>query len=250
MKMTDAERFSLACSTVVGSERERTSVGLLQEKTVHAVLKVCYEPNTAYHEVKCGRFVVDVCRDGHIFEIQSRNFASMQKKIAALLEEYTVTVVHPIPHERFIVWVDPETGALSPRRRVIRRGRFTDAGRELFGILPFIGHPNFAVELLLIDMVEYRLRDGRGAEKKKGSHRYDRYPTALAAACRLDSLASYRALLPDLPSPFTAKDFRRAIAGGPRVSPTLLNLLCRLGIVERVGKAGNAFLYTVTECAE
>lgn len=239
----DGERFLDACRKEVGREYERNSVGLLSEKTLHAVLKSYFESDRTYHEVKLGAFYADIFRDGEVTEIQTRSLSSLRGKLDAFLPSYPVRVVYPIPYEKRLIWLDKESGEAQPPKRVGRRGSFYDAGREIWYLSNYLLHPNLTIHLLLIDMDEYRLM-GKGQSKHYGAVRYNRIPKALRDELILHDAADYAALFPDaLSLPFTAKDFRRAVKGGPRTAPALLSVLFRLGIVRRVGKDGNAYLY-------
>ncbi len=240
----DTVRFAEACARVVGLDYERKSVGLLSEKTLHAVLKEYFESDHAFHEVKVGSHHADILRDGHVIEIQTRSLGNLRRKLETLLESYAVTVVYPIPATKYLSWMDPESGEILSRRKVARRGSFYDAGRELWSLCSFLGHPNLTVCLLRIDMEEYRLQNGWSKDKKRGSERYDRIPLALVDELLLSAPSSFESLFPpSLPERFTAKEFRKAVKGGPRTSPALLSVLLRMGIVVKDGKAGRAFIY-------
>ena len=58
------------------SERETSmsGIGTLGEKTVHSTLKQYLSGNIRNQEIKIGSFFADACVDGHIFEIQTRQF--------------------------------------------------------------------------------------------------------------------------------------------------------------------------------
>ncbi len=62
-------------------------IGTLREKTIHSVLKYYYAPNPAYHEIRIGTYVADICVDGEIFEIQTRNFNTMRDKLSFFSSE-------------------------------------------------------------------------------------------------------------------------------------------------------------------
>ena len=160
-------------------------------------------------------------------------------------------MVYPIPARKKLSWMDPESGETTPLRTVGKQGSFYDAGRELERLLPYLGHPHLSLLLLLLDMEEYRLRNGWSKDGKRGAERYDRIPVGLADSLLLTDKASFSALFPPTlaSSSFTAKEFRRAVKGGPRTAPGLLHVLCEMGVTERCGKRGNAFLYrrTVTK---
>lgn len=240
----DPIRFAEACARVIGVEYERGSVGLLAEKTLHAVLKEYFEPDHSFHEVKIGSHHADICRDGRIIEVQTRSLGNLRKKLSRLLEDYPVTVVYPIPATKYLCWMDPESGEVLSKRKVAKKGSFFDAGRELWALSSLLAHPNLTVCLLRIDMEEYRLQNGWSKDGKRGSERYDRIPLALVDELVLDTPASFEGLFPTgLPERFTAKDFKRAVKGGPRTAPALLSVLVRMGIVVKVGTEGRAFVY-------
>lgn len=239
--------FAECCERTIGKEYPRTTVGLLSEKTLHAVLKEYFEPDPSYHEKKVGKHYADICRGEEIIEIQTRSFDKLRDKLSVFLQDHKVTVVHPIPARKNLIWIDPESGAYSEKRLVPKKGSFYDAGRELWRISSFLLHPNLTVCLMLIDMDEYRLQNGYGKDKKRGSERHDRIPTALVDCLFLHGKDAYESLFPqNLPSPFTAKEFRHAVKGGPRTAPSLLNVLTKMGIVSRDGMRGRAFLYRYT----
>ena len=125
------------------------------------------------------------------------NLYALRDKLTALLPAWPVTVVHPLPRRKRLIWVDPESGEATPPRLTPKTGRFTDALDQLYGLLPLIGDPNLTVVLLLVDLDEYRLRDGWSRDGKRGSHRTERFPTAmgdsLALSCRCLLYTSPRA---------------------------------------------------------
>lgn len=239
----ERERFAASCAKIVGREYERNTIGILGEKTMHAVLKDFIEPDPSFHEKKVQGYVADVFRDGRITEIQTRAFDRLSPKLKAFLPFHPVTVVYPIPAVKYLSWIK-EDGSVTPLRRVPKKGSFFDAGRELERILPYLAHPNLSVKLLLIDMEEYRLQNGWGRNGKRGAERHDRIPLALSDSHLLSDADSFAALFPTtLSSPFTRKEFEKAIKGGPKNSLSLLHVLCEMGVVTQSGKRGNALLY-------
>ena len=143
---------------------------------------------------------------------------------------------------------DPDTGELLKRNRSPKRGSFYQAFRELYRIRPYLKDPNLSLELLLIDMDEYRLLDGWSRDRKRGSHRYERIPLYLEDRMLLTCPEDYMQLVsPDLPEPFTSAEFAAAAGFRRDGFSTVLLLLTELGAVERTGKKGNAWLYRVRE---
>lgn len=237
-------RFRDACRLVCGVERERSGIGTLGEKTLHAALKHFIEPDESLHEVKVGRSYADVYNSDGIFEIQTRAFNALRKKLGSFLEKERVTVVYPIPATKYLVWVNEETAELTAPHKSPKRGSYFDVFKELYKLDTLVCHPNFSLLLLLIDMDEYRLLNGWSSDGKRGSTRCERIPTALAGVKLIASNADYLSLLPQtLPDCFTFKNLAAAAKVRPAIAQTALTVLNKLGAVKCVGKEGRANLY-------
>lgn len=94
----DKQLFSEACYKMIGALQGQKGIGTLREKTIHSVLKYYYAPNPIYHEIKIGAYVADICIDGEIFEVQTRNFNTMRNKLDFFLEQHEVTIIYPVAH--------------------------------------------------------------------------------------------------------------------------------------------------------
>ena len=64
------------CADLCNREQIRGSIGLLGEKILHAGLKLYFEPNSDFHEVKVSGFVADICNAEGIIEIQTRSLGN------------------------------------------------------------------------------------------------------------------------------------------------------------------------------
>lgn len=237
-------RFQKALQRVTGEERASEGIGRLGEKTLHAVLKYYLEPDESRHEVKLGRYFADIVNQDGVVEIQTRNFNSLRPKLSVFLEYAPVTVVYPVAHTKWLVWLDGESGVATKRRKSPKTGSYADVFAELYKIKPFLKNENFHLKLILCDVVEYRNLDGWSTDKKKGSSRFERIPEGIAGELNLFSPDDYRLLIPEaLPDGFTSADFGRAAKISRSKAQTALNILHDLGVVRRIGKTGNAYLY-------
>lgn len=117
----DEKRFETAKNKIIGIERQRQGIGTLSEKTVHAVLKHYYAPDEDMHEIPIENFVADIYTGSEIIEIQTRSFNAMRKKLEVFLPLYPVTIVYPIPHIKWLSWIDETTGEVSPKRKSPKR---------------------------------------------------------------------------------------------------------------------------------
>lgn len=247
-KIPDPELFYHACKQLTNQNLTSKSVGTLNEKTIHAVLKHYYAPNTLYHEIKIGSYVADILIDKQILEIQTRNFNTMRKKLDAFLPDYDVTIVYPIPYTKWLCWINDETGEVSSKRKSPKKGTIYTIIPELYRIKNYLTHPHLHFILTFINVEEYRLLNGWSQDKKRGSSRHDGIPTELIGEIHLHSLVDYKQLLPhDLPPVFTTKDYMKYAKVSQKVACTALNILYHLELVVRTGKKGNAFLYERTK---
>ena len=246
--MADIRRFESAKMRVLTElERQRHGIGMQKEKTLHAIFKNYEDSDADHQEIPVvGNYIADIFNGSEIIEIQNGNFGKMRDKLRVCLQQYPVRIVYPIPHYKWITWIDPVTGEQRNRRRSPRKGTIYDAVPELFKIRPYLQDPHLTIDLYLTDMEEYRLQDGWGRNGKRGSHRFDRIPTNIVHELRIRDKRDYLAFVPpDLPEPFTAAQMAAAAGQrGKAFSDTAL-LLTELGILNRVGKRGHAYLYRI-----
>ncbi len=219
-------------------------IGTLGEKTLHAVLKQYFEPDTAKHEVKLGGYVADIINETGIIEVQTRQFDKLKGKLEFFLAQQDVTVVYPIAVTKWLIWVDPLTGEVTTRRRSPKRGTPCEVFYELYKIKSLLTHPRLRLCLVLLNLEEYRYLNGWSHNKKRGSSRCDRIPIEPVGEVILNSPADYALLLPEqLPAAFTTKDFAKVARLSPKASQAAVNVLCSVGTIARIGKKGRGYLY-------
>jgi hypothetical protein len=244
--MADQQRFLEACKSVHGGH-VRNGIGTLGEKTLHAVLKRYFEPDAGAHEVKIGGYVADIVGESGVIEIQTGSFHKLRKKLASFLEVTAVTVVYPVAAVKWLSWIDG-TGVVSNKRKSPKKGTPYAVFFELYKIKQLLTHKNLRLCVVMLSIEEYRRLDGWSRDKKRGSTRYERIPVALTGEIHIESVSDYARLIPDaLPREFTVKDFQKASGLSPRSAGLALNVLHHVGAAERVGKRGNAFVYSKNE---
>lgn len=246
--MPDKKAFEAAKRKVIGIDRQRPGIGTLSEKTVHAILKNYYEPDEDHQELPIENYVADIYANGEIIEIQTRQFNRMRDKLTAFLPLYPVTIVYPIPLEKWIIWIDEESGELSKKRKSPRKGNPYLAFPELYKIKMFLKNPNLRLRLVLLDMEEYKLLNGWSKDKKKGASRYDRIPTEIVQEIELDCPQDFLQFVPfELEGAFTSKEFAAAAHIPVSLAQIVLNILYHMETVVRIGKRGRLYLYEVKE---
>lgn len=226
---------------------QRAGIGTLAEKTLHAAIKFYMEPDPSFHEVPYLGFVADVKNENGVIEIQTRSFERLRRKLALFLAEGPVTLVCPLPHVKYVLWLDPETGEVSRRRKSPKTGQPWHLLPELYRIGELLDHPNLKLLILLLDLDEYRNLDGWSRDRKRGSHRLERLPLSLQRELWLREKADWQAMLPEgLPEEFTRQEFAKLGRFSDRRSGAALKVLCQMGLAERCGKRGRAYLYRLT----
>jgi hypothetical protein len=226
------------------SEIGDTSIGRLSEKLLHRTLKHYLEPNTDCHEVECLGSVADIKGEGGIIEIQTRSFSRLKGKLSRFLESYPVTVVYPIVTDRLVEWCNPASGEITEVKKSPKKGRASDILYELSALSELVGREGLSFLLVFVKVREVRLLDGYGKNNRKRATKVNIIPEAISAPQRISTLEDVASLLPEsLSGRFTARDFSLALRlKGVRASITLHSLL-KLGIIERAGEEGRAYLY-------
>lgn len=249
----DKARFDKAAKKIIGIKRERRQIGVLKEKSVHAVLKNYYEPNEDYHEIPIETYVADIYnRDGEIIEIQTRQFNKLRNKLDCFLKEYNVTVVYPVIRQRNLVWIDSLTGEAGKPRKSPVKGHIYTAFSELYKIKNFLKNEKLHFRFIILDVDDYRLYEGyderKGRKKKKNAVKEDVFPKELVEEISIDCPQDYIQLIPyELAENFTSAEFAKAAKIHISYAQVTLNIFDYVGIVKRVGKRGNSYLYSVID---
>lgn len=234
--------FKIAIDNVL-NEKIVNGIGTYKEKTLHRVIKRYISSDLRCHEVKIDKCIVDVYDNDMIYEIQTANFNKLRNKLDRLLENHIITIVFPIAHIKYLLWIDNETGEVSKKRKSPKIGSIYNVIKELYKIKMYLNHPNIRLKLLLIDMDEYRKKDGWGNNGKKGSHREERIPFNLFDEIDLVSKLDYLQFIPEKLDEFTTKDLSLSCHISLKISQVMVNIFKNMGIIYEIGKTGNLIKY-------
>lgn len=231
---------------IIGKKHNDKGIGTLSEKTVHGVLKHFFEPDEDCHEVALNGYFADIYNDSGVIEIQTRQFNKLREKLAVFLNYYPVTVVYPMPANKWLSWINPETGETGGRRKSPRHFTIYDSFFELYKIKSYLKNPNLTIKLVLMDVEEYKLLNGWDNSKKRGAWRYDRIPVGIREIVVLEQPEDYMQFVPyELEDGFTSKDFASVCRINKSTAGLALNILNYMGMVKRTGKQGNSYIYEV-----
>ena len=219
-------------------------IGTYSETALHAALKRHYAGSDGETEVRVGAYWIDVRRSMTLIEIQTANFSSMRTKLARLLAEHEVLLVHPIAEERHLLWLDVN-GNIQRRRKSPARGRVEEIFTQLVAFPELIGHPRLTLEVVLTREELLRVPAPRRKRFDRGWTPVDRRLLGISSVHTFASPADLAALLPAaLPPAFTVRDLAAAAHLPARLAQRMIYCLRKMTAVEMVGKKGRAMLYT------
>lgn len=222
-------------------------IGELNEKSLHATLKeACALPGDRF-EVPVDGYVIDIVRDDLLVEIQSRNFSAIKVKLKRLLNDHRLRLVYPIAREKWIVKLPQGDGAAT-RRKSPKRGRLEDLFWELVRIPHLMAHPNFSLEVLLIQEEEVWRYEGKIKGKrnwrKKGWVTEERRLLEIVGRRVFEKPADLGALLPHcLGETFTTKDIAAGLSIRRPLAQRMAYCLRHMRVIELIGKQSRANLY-------
>lgn len=218
-------------------------IGTLSENSLHAAIKdYLFRPGDQLESPLNG-FIIDLQRGNRLFEVQVKNFYQMKPKLTALLEEYFIQLVHPIPASKWIVRY-PTLNSPPTRRKSPKKGSIYQIFDQMVYLGDFMLHPHFSLAVLMIEQEDILLNDGKGSWRRKGWSLKDQRLIRVLDQIHFDGPTAYQNLLPaGLPSPFLVSDLVRNAHISPRLAQKTVYTLTKTGLLTRTGKRGNAFLY-------
>lgn len=220
-------------------------IGEYNQTDLHEQLKDIYRGSSGMTEVEVDGFVVDVRLPNEIVEIQTRHLGKLRRKILGLRADHSIRIVHPIPALTHLVKLS-ESGELLSSRRSPRRGRLEDAFREITTVADLLLHPNVHLDLVLVEITEFRRDDGKGSWRRRGVSIVGRKLERVVETRTFSNASDYLAVLPaDTPPRFTNAELaERTGLRYTRIQP-LTSALRKMGIISIVDKKGQAIVYSV-----
>ena len=217
-----------------------SDIGTLNERELHAQVKEWLARPGDRFEVALDRYVIDIVRGERLIEVQTGSFGRLRAKLDHFLPRQPVTIVYPIPAERWII----KQGL---RRKSPKRGTLYDIFDELVSLPTSLDHPNLSLELLLVqDEIEREYDPKRRRGRRRGWMITARRLLNVQDWVQIERSADLLRLLPKtLPAPFTTADLAQQAAIPRRRAQQMAYCLHKLALLERVGKHKNAHQYRV-----
>lgn len=246
----DRTRFAALCRDAMLSHHEKGTdgIGTLAEKRMHVILKKYVCPNKDFYEIPLEgtRYVSDVRIGSEIYEIQTGSLFPMKKKIGYYLAhtDCTVTVVHPLVTDKWVVWVDPLTKSVCEKVRSPKHEREEDLLPALYPLLPYLQNERLRFRFLLIEAIDFKILSKGTKSRKRGAQKYERIPLSLKGEVCVSSHTDLSRFVPDaLPDPFTVKEFSALTKIRGSDAYSAVRVLAALGVLTEGEKRGRAMTF-------
>ncbi len=219
-----------------------TAIGSLNESPLHAALKEWYRQPGDLVEAPLGGFVADLLRGDQLIEIQTRSLTSLGKKLDHLLDHHRIRVVHPIAAETWILKLD-EQGQSVSRRKSPKRGIAADVCSELVAFPSLLSHPNFVLDVALVQAEEVR-RPDRSVRRRKGWRLQERRLIGVLDTIELGEPEDLLGLLPvGLPERFDTADLAKGLGRRRHLAQQVAYCLRESGVLEVEGRGRGGIVY-------
>ncbi|GHV17880.1 hypothetical protein FACS189493_6320 [Spirochaetia bacterium] len=222
------------------------SIGTERESSLHRALKFRYAVSEDRTEALMGNYVCDGISDtGEIIEVQTGSFGPLKRKAPELAQMGKVRIVHPIIITKYIELTDAP-GNILHRRKSPRKGSLWDLFKALIYAPELPRVQNITIELVLVDLVESRVQDGRGSWRRKGVSIADKRLENYLGSVLLSALRDYYQFIPfKKGEEFTVRDLGERAKIAPALAGKALYVLNKLEIVEKLYRKGNAQVYGI-----
>ena len=222
-------------------------IGTKTEHCIHAALKYYFQPCDTFHEIKLDGFICDATdvNQNEVFEIQTKAFDKLRKKLEILLASHPVTVIHPIITEKRLITIYDADGQTTVRKSP-KKHSLAETAEQLNKIKSYLSNPNLHIVFAFLKVDETRIfsgsKDARKPFQKPVS--VQKVPTELLKTENVVYPDFYISLLPDsLQESFTSSDLATQSGISRSDAQYLLYLLNELGFVKRTDRDKRGYIY-------
>lgn len=221
------------------------------ETTLHRQLKSIYSTSDDQIEKKVGAYRIDVWTEEKLIEIQYSSLNSIKEKVADLIQSHKVLVVKPVVVRKRIVNLTKKGGTVLSQRWSPKKGNLLDLFEEMLYFRNLFPHPNLSIEVPQVSIEEWRYK-GHGKRRRRRESDYRLQDQLLVEMHGFSTFETAFDLV-NLISPlkndvFSTKDLSESMNIPRWQAQKIAYTLNHTGGIEKVGKSGNSFLYSV--CGE
>jgi len=220
------------------------SIGTKNESTLHRTLKYQYAGPGGTTEAAVGEFVADgISASGEYIEVQTGSFAPLTKKVKMFASLGKVRIIHPAAIVKRIETYD-EKGVLLTKRKSPKKGSKWDIFDALLHAPELPLNKNVTIELIMLDITEKRVKDGKGSWRRKGISLKDREMSAFHDRILFKKPKDYLCFIPfKKGEEFTVSSMAQKAGITADTARKALYVLTKMKVVKRIGKKGNAWVY-------
>jgi hypothetical protein len=249
VKRKKTKQVNKAKPPVTGKTKK--SIGTRNESSLHRTLKIQYAGPGGKTELKTGEFITDGRKvDGEYIEIQTSNFASLEKKVKEITENAKLRIIHPVAIKKIIEVYEPSSGKKKQTDSLLYR-RASPVKGSRWNIFDALIHapklPLFrgvTIEIALVEIIEKRVKDGKGSWRRKGISIKDKTLTCLHEKIILKKPSDYRMFIPFAKKEeFTSLMLAQESSIDIHTARKALYVLTKMKVVKRTGKLGNSWKY-------
>ena len=220
-----------------------TRIGTLRETSLHSSLKQLYARPGDLLEAKIGNSIIDIVRGELLIEIQTGNFSALRSKLTSHLHARPIRIIYPIAVKKSVMRIAIDGDKISSRKSP-KTGRIELLFGELFRIAGYAKHPNFSLEVALIDEEVVLVNDGLGSWRRRGWSVEDRRMIRFIDRVVFEKPMDYLALLPGgLDEYFTSLDIAKGLHIRQSLANKMIYSLRGMEMIKQVGKSGRYNLY-------
>ncbi|MDR0487764.1 MAG: replication protein [Treponema sp.] len=225
-------------------------IGTRNESSLHRTLKLRYAGPGGKTEEAAGEYFADaISADGEFIEVQLGSFAPLKKKAKEFAAAGRVRIIHPVAAVKKIEVYKPaagrkKKGALLYRRKSPLRG----SPWNIFDVLLYAPElpliKGLTIEIVMADITEKRVKDGKGAWRRHGISILDRELVCYHESILLKKPADYLRFVPfKKKEVFTSTLLAESAGIEKDMARKALYVLTKMKIVKRTGKKGCSWLY-------
>jgi len=219
-------------------------IGTKNESSLHRTLKFQYAGEEGRIEEAVGEYVADgISKAGEYIEVQTGNFAPLKKKVKEFAALGKVQIIHPVAVRKIIEVYDTK-GSKLYRRKSPKKGSLWDLFDALLYApeLPLIR--GVTIEVVLADITEKRVKDGKGSWRRRGISIKDRELAAWHESVLLKKPGDYLRFVPfKKTEEFTVSLLADKTGVDKWTARKALYVLTKIKVVKRIGKKGNSWIY-------
>jgi hypothetical protein len=226
------------------NKKSPSKIGLLNESSLHRTLKFNYTSTGGKTEVEVNGFVADgINKNGEYIEVQTGSFAPLAKKIKEFVKHGKVRVIYPIALTKKIEVYGIDGKLLYRRKSPVKGSKWCIFNALIHAPqLPLIR--GVTIEIVMVDITEKRIKDGKGSWRRKGISLHDRELTSWHESILFKKSADYLQFIPfKKKEVFTSSILSEQAGIDKWTARKALYVLTKLKVVKRNGKKGQSWVY-------